>query len=67
MPLKSIKILGATAMCFAFVFLGIYLFNKDNDYSMIKIVGLANILFFGFFSLLGLYTTMKGIITKKNS
>lgn len=65
MPLKSLKTLGASAMCILFVMMGIYLFNLDNEYTLTKIIGLINIIFFGCFAVLGLYGTVKTISGKK--
>jgi len=65
MPLKSLKTLGATAMCVLFVIMGIYLFNFDKEYTLTKIIGLINIIFFGCFAILGVYATMRNIAAKK--
>ena len=65
MPLKSLKTLGATAMCVLFVMVGIYLFNLDKEYTLTKIIGLANIILFGCFGLLGVYATVKTVAGKK--
>lgn len=65
MLLKSIKILGATAISVLFVMIGIYLFNLDKEYTFTKIIGLINIIFFGCFAILGLYATVKNVGSKR--
>lgn len=65
MLLKSLKTLGATVMCILFVMMGIYLFNLNNEYTLTKIIGLINIIFFGCFAILGLYATVKNASSKR--
>ena len=52
-------------MCILFVMMGIYLFNLDNEYTLTKIIGLINIIFFGCFAVLGLYATVKNVGSKR--
>lgn len=48
-----------------FVIIGVNLYNRDEDFTATKSIGLANIIFFSGLFLLGIFAMIKKAVTKK--
>lgn len=59
------RFMAGMMIALLFVIIGINLYNRDEEFTTIKIVGLANIIFFGGLFLLGVYATIKKALVKK--
>lgn len=59
------RFIMAMLIAIVFVIIGVNLYSKEEQFTATKIIGLANIIFFGCLFLLGLYATIKKAVVKK--
>ena len=59
------RFIMAMMISVVFVLIGQNLYNKDEQFTAVKIIGLANMIFFGCLLLVGLYASIKKAAVKQ--